>query len=460
MIGVVDRLYSEIYNLYNKGIKSIPEIIKGFLDRNFKSPQDIFKWLLFYNKDKSDYICLLGLFYHFNIGTDGTKGNEFELFQNAAASKNSFAEYFVGKCFEEGWNTKKKSSKAVACFKKSKDECLAARYSLSAYYYRKQKFYLAITELEKAVEKGNVKAAHLLGLCFQKGRGTNINVSKGFELFMRAAEEGLPEAQCELGRCYEFGNGTARDLSKALEWFKKSTSNGFDCSADLGRNPKINSTLITIEDSREIISRIDPSLNNIDAFIIPDKLKLLLKGKVDGFGKDILFRKIQKIERTILILQIKDSPEVIGGYNPLKWKKLGSFSSTDSCYSETRDSFIFSLKRGNLENAIFSKIAFSKRAIYHEKGLGPSFSLDLFMASGKKGKTWGCYKSDYECKIRDLDGSLENLISGKELNLPDLPNVVENKIDYLRPPNVHRNLVISDSSRSNNDIEDIFIYRA
>ncbi|CAG8802363.1 28905_t:CDS:1, partial [Dentiscutata erythropus] len=50
------------------------------------------------------------------------------------------------------------------------------------------------------------------------------------------------------------------------------------------------------------------------------------------------------------------------------------------------------------------------------------------------------------------------LIAGKELNLPDLPDVVENKIDYLRPPNIHRNLVTSDSSRSNNDIEDIFIY--
>ncbi|CAG8537169.1 18496_t:CDS:2 [Dentiscutata erythropus] len=211
-------------------------IVNLLYNRNFKSAPDIFKWLLFYHKDKSDYIILLALFYHFNIGNDGTKENEFELFQTAAASKNPFAEYFVGKCFEEGWgNTKKKSSKAVIWFKKSKDECLAARYSLAAYYYRKQKFYLAIMELEKAVEKGNVKALHLLGLCFQKGRGTNINVSKGFELFMRSAEEGLPEAQCELGRCYEFGTGTTKDLSKALEWFKKSTSNGVDCSADLGR---------------------------------------------------------------------------------------------------------------------------------------------------------------------------------------------------------------------------------
>ncbi|CAG8785682.1 24333_t:CDS:1, partial [Gigaspora rosea] len=50
-----------------------------------------------------------------------------------------------------------------------------------------------------------------------------------------------------------------------------------------------------------------------------------------------------------------------------------------------------------------------------------------------------------------------NLISGKNLDLPDLSNVVEIKTDYLRPPNVHRNLVTSDSSLSNNEVEDIYM---
>ncbi|RIB12263.1 kinase-like domain-containing protein [Gigaspora rosea] len=56
-----------------------------------------------------------------------------------------------------------------------------------------------------------------------------------------------------------------------------------------------------------------------------------------------------------------------------------------------------------------------------------------------------------------IHDALENLISGKNLDLPDLSNVVEIKTDYLRPPNVHRNLVTSDSSLSNNEVEDIYM---
>ncbi|KAF0559881.1 kinase-like protein [Gigaspora margarita] len=57
-----------------------------------------------------------------------------------------------------------------------------------------------------------------------------------------------------------------------------------------------------------------------------------------------------------------------------------------------------------------------------------------------------------------IHDALENLISGKKLSLPDLSNVVEIKSDYLRPPNVHRNLVTSNCSLSSNEIEDIYIH--
>ncbi|RIB12262.1 kinase-like domain-containing protein [Gigaspora rosea] len=179
------------------------------------------------------------------------------------------------------------------------------------------------------------------------------------------------------------------------------------------KNPRINSDLITLEDSREIISHIDPLLKDIDIFLIPDKLRLVQRASDDGFGKKIFFKNTKNIERTILILQIKDTHEIIGGYNPLAWRELKGFGSVDSCY-ETCNSFIFSLKRGfglgdtrpdpgNLENSIFSKVKCPKRAIYREKGLGPAFSIDLFMVDKKGGKTWGCFKSDYERPIRQSD---------------------------------------------------------
>ncbi|CAG8847243.1 8076_t:CDS:1, partial [Racocetra persica] len=89
--------------------------------------------------------------------------------------------------------------------------------------------------LQKSADKENVMALHLLGKCYQKGRGTHLNVSKGFELFMQATEGGSPEAQCDVGQCFEFGHGTAKDLGKAFDWYRKSASNGVGCYTDLER---------------------------------------------------------------------------------------------------------------------------------------------------------------------------------------------------------------------------------
>lgn len=60
-----------------------------------------------------------------------------------------------------------------------------------------------------------------LGLCYQKGQGTDTDTVEGFKLFKRAAEKGLPASQYELGNCYEYGTGTKINLNKALYWYRK-----------------------------------------------------------------------------------------------------------------------------------------------------------------------------------------------------------------------------------------------
>ncbi|CAG8714040.1 972_t:CDS:1 [Racocetra fulgida] len=235
MTIMIDQLWAEIVDLFNKGKKPVPEIIRNFLDTNYKSARDVFKWLLFYHKNKSEYECLLGIFFRWNIGTDGTKGSAFQHFQDAAANQNALAKYFVAKCYEDGWNVKKKRAKATEFFTQASDECAAAGYALGAYYYKKQKFFIAMKWLQKSADKENVMALHLLGKCYQKGLGTNINVSRGFALFMQAAEGGSPEAQCDVGQCFEFGHGTPKDLGKAFDWYRKAATNGVGCYTDLER---------------------------------------------------------------------------------------------------------------------------------------------------------------------------------------------------------------------------------
>ncbi|CAG8596666.1 10332_t:CDS:2 [Cetraspora pellucida] len=154
----------------------------------------------------------------------------------------------------------------------------------------------------------------------------------------------------------------------------------------------------------QLITRIDSSLKELEISMIPDKLKLILKGNNDGFGKNVFFKKLKNIEKSILILKIQNAHEIIGGYNPLKWIKLGNFTSKEAYFSVTDESFLFSLN--NNGNLIFSNVTCPKHAIYHEKGLGPSFGLDLYMVSGSKRK-WRCYKSDYENPIRDTDETFQ-----------------------------------------------------
>ncbi|CAG8593958.1 5857_t:CDS:2, partial [Scutellospora calospora] len=187
---------------------------------------------------------------------------------------------------------------------------------------------------------------------------------------------------------------------------------------DLNRIKKPNvSELCSIRDLISIMSHIEPSIDIDDIIGIPDKIKLILRGSHDGFGKTIFFKRLKNIKNSILILRVHGTNEIIGGYNPLVWKELGGILQPNACYSETNKSFLFALKD---HITLISEVINSKQAIYHEKGLGPSFGLDLYMVPDNM--TRG-------------ESALENLISGEEINFSDLPKVIEIRPNYLKPPN-------------------------
>ncbi|CAG8672331.1 4450_t:CDS:2 [Racocetra fulgida] len=220
MILFVNNLYSTFSKLFNEG-GSVSYIIINFISKHNKTPEEVFNWL-FINNDNSKYILLLGLFYNWGIGTDKIDAESFDLFLNAATKGNVIAQYFVGRCYEVGWNTKKSIKEAIEWYNKAiGDECPAAECMLGNYYYKNGEYIRAFKLLESAVKKGNITAMHTLGLCYQKGRGTSANMAEGFKLFEKAAKMGLPSSQYELGQCYESGKGTKVNLEKALDWYQK-----------------------------------------------------------------------------------------------------------------------------------------------------------------------------------------------------------------------------------------------
>ncbi|CAG8442721.1 5382_t:CDS:2 [Dentiscutata heterogama] len=223
----INDLYLNFCKSFNKGI-SVPNIINNYISEKGKSDSDVLNWL--YLKNEPNYVCLRGIFYMWDIGIKQSNVNVFDLFLDAANRRDIVAQYFVGRCHEVGRNTKKDMKKAIEWYNKAiEKDCAAAERILGDYYYKCQRYTKAFKLLKNATDKGNIMAMHNLGLCYQKGRGTDLDKDQGFKLLKQAAEKGVPNSPYELAKCYEYGEGTVEDLKQASYWYKKAIENNYNC---------------------------------------------------------------------------------------------------------------------------------------------------------------------------------------------------------------------------------------
>jgi len=158
--------------------------------------------------------------------------------------------------------------------------------------------------------------------------------------------------------------------------------------------PELDSKIITIQHA-ELISKC------IDRLGITDKtyeFKLILRGSRDGFSSSKFHEICDNQSHTVTIIKVKDSDEILGGYNPIIWK-------SDFGYSATKDSFIFSFRPEN--NMILSRVRREDEAIYNNPDFGPSFGDGLVLC-GNYFYNWSyCYNNRYEKHIRPF--SAENI---------------------------------------------------
>ncbi|CAG8561355.1 25536_t:CDS:2 [Gigaspora rosea] len=224
MARFVNELYSTFSKLFNEG-RSVSNIIINSISKDGKKNEEVFKWLSEHD-DNPKNICLLGLFYSWEIGTKKDNVNVLNLFLNAANSNDIIAQYFVGKCYEIGWNTRRNMRKAIEWYTKaSQSGCAIAECMLGEYCYKLHRYEQAFKLLKSAADKGNALAMNTLATCCQRGYGTKVDRVEGFKLFEKAAKIGLPASQYELGDCYEYGNGIKINLKKALIWYEKASEN-------------------------------------------------------------------------------------------------------------------------------------------------------------------------------------------------------------------------------------------
>uniref|UniRef100_U9SQY0 TLDc domain-containing protein n=1 Tax=Rhizophagus irregularis (strain DAOM 181602 / DAOM 197198 / MUCL 43194) TaxID=747089 RepID=U9SQY0_RHIID len=140
----------------------------------------------------------------------------------------------------------------------------------------------------------------------------------------------------------------------------------------------------------------------IDKLEITDRMKnlyefnLILRGSRDGFTSENFHEICDNKFRTITVIKVKDSKEILGGYNPIEWK-------TEFCFGHSKDSFIFSFI--NKDDYILSRVQNEKQAINYYSRYGPSFGNgDLVIYGGYEHSFENyanyCKKLSYEKQIR------------------------------------------------------------
>ncbi|RHZ89817.1 hypothetical protein Glove_9g165 [Diversispora epigaea] len=120
------------------------------------------------------------------------------------------------------------------------------------------------------------------------------------------------------------------------------------------------STIISDEHAAEISSWIDRKTTAYPSTDYPYEFQLILRGSKDGFSPQTFWNICHGHTGTVVIIKVNGTDEILGGYNPLMWD-----NTTSGVYKETNDSFIFSLKNGNIQNSILSRVASLRYALYY-----------------------------------------------------------------------------------------------
>ena len=116
----------------------------------------------------------------------------------STSSPYNWADYFIGRWYQRGWDGEEKKNQAVAWF-------------------------------EKAIHKGNTRAMCTLGVSYGNGDlGLTQSANKAIELYALAADKGHATARCNLGFKYHKGKGDLEiDFNRCVELYERSAKQGY-----------------------------------------------------------------------------------------------------------------------------------------------------------------------------------------------------------------------------------------
>lgn len=126
----------------------------------------------------------------------GEYSQAFDLFLTEARKGDTAAEFWIGKCYEQGEGVNKSYQSAIEWYMKAAEQGHAtAQYNLAYRYYHEN---------------------------------NGLTRKKAFYWYRKAAEQGLVEAQFKLATMYYEGIGTEVDYDMAKAWLEKAAAQGHD----------------------------------------------------------------------------------------------------------------------------------------------------------------------------------------------------------------------------------------
>ncbi|EXX66731.1 hypothetical protein RirG_120930 [Rhizophagus irregularis DAOM 197198w] len=165
----------------------------------------------------------------------------------------------------------------------------------------------------------------------------------------------------------------------------------------------IDSKIITSQHA-ELISKWIDRLEITDELTSPYEFKLLFRGSRDGFTRHKFHEICDNKSRTVTIIKVKDTNEILGGYNPIKWE-------SDNVWNITKDSFIFSFNNDRIEDHILSRVMDECKALINSSIMGPSFGdgdLTILRLNYYTRKEYcRSIKSSYEKSIRKTTNNFD-----------------------------------------------------
>ncbi|CAG8568962.1 3036_t:CDS:2 [Acaulospora morrowiae] len=163
------------------------------------------------------------------------------------------------------------------------------------------------------------------------------------------------------------------------------------------------SNIINAKDAGLIASWIDKRKTPYHHINLPFKFKLIYRASRDGFEIERFHKNCDNKGPTLVVIKVRNSLEIIGGYNPLEWHCV---SVEDSILDEddydhqykTSNSFIFSLTNPSVP--ILSRVSSKKEAIIWCRNKGPCFGLhDLHINSSGSNIFCESRKYSYEKNV-------------------------------------------------------------